>query len=209
MNMTSWSLPHMDDLCCMFLHLDVHGPHLLKLGQPTKPSLDVHYHWLVGSRAPVFIKPSIESLRWFLSQRTSPSFPCIYMLRIKQIPLEQHKCARPQSALRAPGSATIKFPHACLWLLGLCSYFCMLASCGCPWVGWCHAQIPDADAIIQTSDFPCFLRSPTHPKPNEVPPPPIFGYNSDVNHSDIPFPDYTYWGHEYQHLTGGHKQLSS
>lgn len=63
-------------------------------------------------------------------------------------------------------------------------------------------QIPDADAIIQTSDFPCFLRSPTHPKPNEVPPPPIFGYNSDVNHSDIPFPDYTYWGHEYQHLTG-------
>ncbi|KAK9835269.1 hypothetical protein WJX74_010474 [Apatococcus lobatus] len=67
-------------------------------------------------------------------------------------------------------------------------------------------QIPDADAIIQTSDFPCFLRSPTHPKPNEVPPPPIFGYNSDVNHSDIPFPDYTYWGHEYQHLTGPNKK---
>ena len=71
-----------------------------------------------------------------------------------------------------------------------------------------NVQIPDADAIIQTSDFPCFLRSPTHPKPNEVPPPPIFGYNSDVNHSDIPFPDYTYWGHEYQHLTGQLKLLA-
>ncbi|KAK9859348.1 hypothetical protein WJX84_004391 [Apatococcus fuscideae] len=67
-------------------------------------------------------------------------------------------------------------------------------------------QIPDCDAIIQTSDFPCFLRSPTNPKPNEVPPPPIFGYNSDINHSDIPFPDYTYWGHEYQHLTGSNKK---
>ncbi|EIE18997.1 hypothetical protein COCSUDRAFT_54837 [Coccomyxa subellipsoidea C-169] len=57
-------------------------------------------------------------------------------------------------------------------------------------------QIPDIDAVIQTSDFPCMLRQ----QPGNTPPPPVFGYNSHARFVDIPFPDYTYWGHEYHRL---------
>lgn len=32
--------------------------------------------------------------------------------------------------------------------------------------------------------------------------PPIFGYNSHPKFVDIPFPDYSYWGHEYRRLLG-------
>ena len=63
-----------------------------------------------------------------------------------------------------------------------------------------HAQIPDMDAVLQTSDFPCMLRS----LPNVAAvSPPVFGYNSHPTYADIPFPDYSYWGHEYSHLLGG------
>ncbi len=60
-------------------------------------------------------------------------------------------------------------------------------------------QIPDLDAVIQTSDFPCMLRQ--QPGSNALPPP-VFGYNGHARFVDIPFPDYTYWGHEYHRLVG-------
>ena len=60
-------------------------------------------------------------------------------------------------------------------------------------------QVPDLDAIIQTSDFPCMLR--VQPGTGALAPP-IFGYNSHANFVDIPFPDYSYWGHEYRRLLG-------
>lgn len=59
-------------------------------------------------------------------------------------------------------------------------------------------QIPDLDAVLQTSDFPCMLASGTKGSPA----PPLFGYNSHPTYTDIPFPDYSYWGHEYSHLLG-------
>ena len=60
-------------------------------------------------------------------------------------------------------------------------------------------QIPDIDAVIQTSDFPCMQRQQASSK---IIPPPVFGYNSHSTFVDIPFPDYTYWGHEYSWLLG-------
>ena len=60
-------------------------------------------------------------------------------------------------------------------------------------------QVPDLDALIQTSDFPCMLR--IQPGTGALAPP-IFGYNSHEKFVDIPFPDYSYWGHEYRRLLG-------
>lgn len=60
-------------------------------------------------------------------------------------------------------------------------------------------QIPDIDAIMHTSDFSCI---PATPGGQEPAGPPIFGYNSDPAHEDVPFPDYSYWGHEYTRLRG-------
>jgi len=37
---------------------------------------------------------------------------------------------------------------------------------------------------------------------SKIVPPPVFGYNSHSTFTDIPFPDYTYWGHEYSWLLG-------
>lgn len=65
-------------------------------------------------------------------------------------------------------------------------------------------QIPDIDAVIQTSDFPCMQRQPASSK---IVPPPVFGYNSHSTFTDIPFPDYTYWGHEYSWLLGNPPML--
>ena len=59
-------------------------------------------------------------------------------------------------------------------------------------------QVPDLDAVLQTSDFPCMLASGS----KDTPAPPLFGYNSHPTYTDIPFPDYSYWGHEYSHLLG-------
>ena len=61
-------------------------------------------------------------------------------------------------------------------------------------------QVPDLDALIQTSDFPCMLS--IQPGTGALAPP-IFGYNSHEKFVDIPFPDYSYWGHEYRRLLGG------
>ena len=52
-------------------------------------------------------------------------------------------------------------------------------------------QVPDMDAIIQTSDFPCMLRQ--QPGSSTALPPPVFGYNSHPRFVDVPFPDYSYW----------------
>ena len=60
-------------------------------------------------------------------------------------------------------------------------------------------QIPDIDAIIHTSDFSCIKATSDGQQPAG---PPIFGYNSDPAHEDVPFPDYSYWGHEYTRLRG-------
>ena len=60
-------------------------------------------------------------------------------------------------------------------------------------------QIPDIDAVLHTSDFPCMTRPQQGSK---IVPPPVFGYNSHATFVDIPFPDYTYWGHEYSWLLG-------
>lgn len=60
-------------------------------------------------------------------------------------------------------------------------------------------QIPDIDAIMHTSDFSCIKATSVGQQPAG---PPIFGYNSDPAHEDVPFPDYSYWGHEYTRLRG-------
>ena len=60
-------------------------------------------------------------------------------------------------------------------------------------------QVPDIDAIISTSDFSCIKATPPGQQPTG---PPVFGYNSDPAHEDVPFPDYSYWGHEYTRLRG-------
>lgn len=60
-------------------------------------------------------------------------------------------------------------------------------------------QIPDIDAIMHTSDFSCIKATPAGQQPAG---PPMFGYNSDPAHEDVPFPDYSYWGHEYTRLRG-------
>lgn len=53
-------------------------------------------------------------------------------------------------------------------------------------------QIPNLDAVLQTADFPCV--------PKHGAAVPIFGYQGSPSHYDLPFPDYAFWGHEYQHL---------
>lgn len=34
------------------------------------------------------------------------------------------------------------------------------------------------------------------------PPPPVFGYTTAPGFAEIPFPDFSYWGHEMDRLTG-------
>ncbi len=56
-------------------------------------------------------------------------------------------------------------------------------------------QIPDMDAVLHFADFPCI------PRPRDgAPPAPMLGLQGSAHHSDIPFPDYTYWGNEHQYL---------
>ena len=90
-------------------------------------------------------------------------------------------------------SASIQFCHANLYRHAL------TISCLAPTVRWHVLQVADLDAIIQTSDFPCMLR--LQPGTGSLAPP-IFGYNSHPKFVDIPFPDYSYWGHEYRRLLG-------
>lgn len=76
-----------------------------------------------------------------------------------------------------------KIPYAILALLDVLRHY--------------PGQIPDVDAIIHTSDFSCIKATPGGLQPLG---PPILGYNSDPAHEDVPFPDYSYWGHEYTRL---------
>ena len=47
------------------------------------------------------------------------------------------------------------------------------------------------------ADFPCIKRKWSH---GGAAPSPLFGYQGSVRHHDLPFPDHTFWGHEYQYL---------
>jgi hypothetical protein len=58
-------------------------------------------------------------------------------------------------------------------------------------------QIPDLDAVFMTADFPCIKKKWPHGGGG---PTPMFGYQGSVRHYDLPFPDYAFWGHEYQYL---------
>ena len=75
-----------------------------------------------------------------------------------------------------------------------------------PQIQCAFLQVPDIDAIIHTSDFSCIKATPGGLQPLA---PPIFGYNSDPAHEDVPFPDYSYWGHEYTRLRGAPSQTSN
>ena len=90
--------------------------------------------------------------------------------------------------------ATTRFRHDSLYR------FAVTGSCSVSFSTWHVPQVADLDAIIQTSDFPCMLR--LQPGTGALAPP-IFGYNSHPKFVDIPFPDYSYWGHEYRRLLGG------
>ena len=68
----------------------------------------------------------------------------------------------------------------------------------------CALQIPDLDAVFQTSDFPCIKRKWQH---GAAGPTPMFGYQASVRHYDLPLPDHAFWGHEYQYLQVGDSPL--
>lgn len=77
-------------------------------------------------------------------------------------------------------------------------------------------QVPDVEGVINTSDEPCVPRNfeivgetPTRrlqaeaalaaeetPRMLRRHPPPVFSYNSHAERADLPFPDYSFWGHE-------------
>ena len=61
-------------------------------------------------------------------------------------------------------------------------------------------QVPDVDAVLHTADFPCIKRSWAH---GSATPLPMLGYQASVRHFDIPFPDYTHWGHEHMYIQVG------
>ena len=62
------------------------------------------------------------------------------------------------------------------------------------------SQIPDVDAVFHTDDRPCV---PTYLKGWELyPSPPIFGYTTTEGFQDIPFPDFSFWGHEHGRMRG-------
>lgn len=52
-------------------------------------------------------------------------------------------------------------------------------------------QVPDVDLVFQTTDTPLVPKGPDPAKA-----PPVFTYNSRASHADIPWPDFSYWGHE-------------
>ena len=75
-------------------------------------------------------------------------------------------------------------------------------------------QIPDIDAVLQVSDHPCI---PADPGSSVVadkaaalqlqhvsadPRPPLFSYTHDPDFVDIPFPDFSYWGHDLDRFRG-------
>lgn len=63
-------------------------------------------------------------------------------------------------------------------------------------------QVPDVDVVLHTSDEPC-VASGAVGKP---PPPPMFGYTTSAGFADIPFPDFSFWGHEHSRMRGEARQ---
>lgn len=63
------------------------------------------------------------------------------------------------------------------------------------------SQIPDLEAVIHTHDAP--LVPEAAKSSSGQPPPPIFGYTAAEGFTDVPFPDFSYWGHEHGRLVGG------
>ena len=62
-------------------------------------------------------------------------------------------------------------------------------------------QVPDVDMVLHTSDDPCVASWPAGP--GGAPSPPIFGYTTTEGFQDIPFPDFSFWGHEHNRMSGG------
>ena len=85
------------------------------------------------------------------------------------------------------------------------------------------SQIPDIDAVMHIHDRPVV---PVNPLGGAKQNPPVFGYTATANFTDIPFPDFSYWGHEHGRIgcalalflpsprvcappSGGHGQLTN
>ena len=71
-------------------------------------------------------------------------------------------------------------------------------------------QIPDIDAVLQVQDHPCIPGGPLSTVDKAAEPqlvsdvkhPPIFSYTHRAGDVDIPFPDFSYWGHEVDRFRG-------
>ena len=84
-------------------------------------------------------------------------------------------------------------------------------------------QIPDVDAVLQVSDHPCMAKNPRNPWPqfnashlaalnvSTDPMPAVFNWDMDPEFVDVPFPDFSYWGHEVDRFRGpgGEQRLVS
>jgi Glycosyl transferase family 90 len=60
-------------------------------------------------------------------------------------------------------------------------------------------QVPDLEAVLHTHDSPLV---PEAPQGAQQPAPPIFGYTTGAGFTDVPYPDFSYWGHEHRRLVG-------
>ena len=60
--------------------------------------------------------------------------------------------------------------------------------------------MPDVDAVFHFSDEPCVRNWVLGPGGD--PAPPIFGYTTTEGFQDIPFPDFSFWGHEHTRMRG-------
>lgn len=67
-------------------------------------------------------------------------------------------------------------------------------------------QVPDLEAVVHTNDSPLVPEAstakPESPTAEVQPAPPIFGYTTAAGFTDVPFPDFSYWGHEHGRLVG-------
>lgn len=76
--------------------------------------------------------------------------------------------------------------------------------------------------MLQVSDHPCIAADPDSPDVaakagvlrllglRSNPRPPVFSYTHDDGYVDVPFPDFSFWGHEMDRFRGpGGKRLQS
>lgn len=66
-------------------------------------------------------------------------------------------------------------------------------------------QVPDVDLVLHTSDNPCVVSWAG--RAGGAPAPPIFGYTTSEGFQDIPFPDFSFWGHEHGRMRGEARRL--